>query len=411
MTAALLIIGSELTSGIISDSHSRLIAHDLSLAGIRVTRIVMIPDDGTIRVILGTLTKENDIVIVTGGLGPTSDDMTRRAIAEAAGVRLVQNPAVLSWLAGKVASVSGANEILTFFPEGFTPIDNPNGTAQGFQGFVGKGERKTFLVALPGPPREMDPMWEGSVLPQIRSYAGRNERESEYSVYLLYEAQLENLLEKCAVPGVAWGTRFQDYRISLYLSGPRGACASLAEKLGTLAGPGLVVEGDREAVTDLEDLLLAKKEMISCAESLTGGLVGKLLTDRAGSSEWYWGSANTYANSAKHAILGVSSDILDGVGPVSEECALAMAEGIRKISGTALSLSTTGYAGPTGEDVGKVWFGFSSAGRPAKAVCLRFTTRGREEIRRRASAAALILARAYREGEDIAAIAERWSYL
>ena len=165
MKASFIIIGTELTRGIIQDSHGSLLSKELTHMGVHVSEIVIVPDDGSIEKILEALMRSNDVVIITGGLGPTSDDMTRPVIAEAAGVGLVRNPEAWSFLLGRLGDKAyGANERQAMIPEGFSIIENRNGTAPGFYGY-GNG---TLLISLPGPPREMTPMLYDSVLPLLR---------------------------------------------------------------------------------------------------------------------------------------------------------------------------------------------------------------------------------------------------
>ena len=158
--ASLIVIGSELTRGIIQDKHTILVSHELSKMGIHFSESVVIPDDGTIREVIGALLRNNDIVLLTGGLGPTTDDMTRSAIAEAAGVELVRDEGAWNHLLETLKDRAyGANEKQAYIPKGFNLIPNPNGTAPGFWGEV-KG---TLVVSMPGPPREMEPMFENYV--------------------------------------------------------------------------------------------------------------------------------------------------------------------------------------------------------------------------------------------------------
>jgi len=412
-TVSLIIIGTELTRGIIGDKHGQVISTELSHLGYSVQKIIIVPDDGSIQGVLGDCIGQSDVVLVTGGLGPTSDDMTRKAIADAAAVALVKNEAAYAWLYAKVGErIHGANEIQTMFPSGFDPIPNPNGTAQGFWGVIPEGNRQVVCISMPGPPREMDPMFFDYVLPYLGKLRGHEDlSRDEYSSFLVAESKLEELCQKAAVPGVSWGDRFQDFRISLYLTGDAPKRQEFARKLRNLMGSELLVDGDVEAVSLLDDRLVSDKLTICCAESCTGGLLGKLLTDRAGSSDWFWGSLVTYANEAKHAVLGVGEDILSTYGAVSGECAIAMAEEALGKSGASLAISTTGFAGPTGEQVGLVWFGFARAGQASQAVKLEFSSYGRESIRRRASVAACLLAIRYLDGTRLLDTTNAWQYI
>ena len=192
--ASLIVIGSELTRGIIQDKHTILVSHELSKMGIHFSESVVIPDDGTIREVIGALLRNNNIVLLTGGLGPTTDDMTRSAIAEAAGVELVRDEGAWNHLLETLKDRAyGANEKQAYIPKGFNLIPNPNGTAPGFWGEV----RGTLVVSMPGPPREMEPMFRSSVLPLLRKNLGiKEEDRDEYSTFLISEAKLEELTKE-----------------------------------------------------------------------------------------------------------------------------------------------------------------------------------------------------------------------
>lgn len=174
------------------------------------------------------------------------------------------------------------------------------------------------------------------------------------------------------------------------------------------------LEAPEKASDALVDILSSKGLTISCAESATCGLVAKLLTDRSGSSAWYWGGAETYANQAKSRILGVSEELLSNPkrGPVTAECAQQMADGMRTLSGTDVSLSVTGIAGPTGDEPGKpvgtVYFGFSSNFRETQTIRVLVKAQSREQYRSMFASAVLVLARAYVLGLSMIDIASTW---
>ena len=407
--ASLIVIGSELTRGIIQDKHTILVSHELSKMGIHFSESVVIPDDGTIREVIGALLRNNDIVLLTGGLGPTTDDMTRSAIAEAAGVELVRDEGAWNHLLETLKDRAyGANEKQAYIPKGFNLIPNPNGTAPGFWGEV----RGTLVVSMPGPPREMEPMFRSSVLPLLRKNLGIKEEErDEYSTFLISEAKLEELTKE-ADPSLDWGTRFQDYRISLYVSGGDQEERQRAiGKLRALTGKKRVVDGDKTALGILVEDLKKRGETISCAESCTGGLAASNLTSLPGSSLYMMGSVTSYFLSVKERVLGVKKDTLDRYGAVSEECALEMAEGVRNLISSDWAFSITGVAGPDkseGKEVGTVCLGFSGKDRKPVSVTIRFFSYGRESIRRRSTAASFILMKAYMDGEDIREIVQGW---
>ncbi|AEC02446.1 nicotinamide-nucleotide amidohydrolase family protein [Parasphaerochaeta coccoides] len=421
--ATICIIGTEITRGIITDRHGQHLAAELTRLGYRVNRIVVLPDDGTIEGGLKANLDHSDVVLVTGGLGPTSDDMTRRVIADMAGVRLVTDPYAWQLVYERMGErIHGPNERQALIPEGFTVLENPRGTAPGFRGFIPiSGEngvtRHVACAAMPGPPLELNGMFEDLVRPWLASLRGHHETSrDEYSVYLLGESVLEAKYAEAARDGVQWGTRFQPHRISLYVTGSsEDARRETMIRLRRILGTELVANGNMEAVDALSDLLLEKGMMLSCAESCTSGYLSKLLTDRAGSSAWFWGGMVTYADQSKICLLGVRKATLEKHGAVSGQCVAEMAEGMLHASGTSLAISISGIAGPDGgtEDkpVGEVWFGFASPEQKTEVVRLRFTTWGRDSIRRRAAVAACVLARAFLEKRPLLDITGAWLYI
>ena len=409
MKASLIMIGTEITRGIIQDSHGVLLSRELTHLGVHVAEIVSLPDDGTIGPVLSALMRSSDLIIITGGLGPTTDDMTRSVIAGCAGVPLTKDAGCWDFLLGRLGDRAyGANEKQAYIPEGFTMIPNHNGTAPGFYGYGGS----TLLISLPGPPREMHPMLYDSVLPLLRDKLDLPQAErDEYTSFITAEAKLEELYED-ADSSLDWGTRFQDYRISLYVSGKTraerdSAIAKLREKLGKYR----LVEGDADALTMAIDALRRSGSTVSVAESCTGGLLSMLLTERAGASEYMLGSVTSYAASVKADVLGVPESVIREKGTVSPECAIAMADGVRRLTGSDYSVSVTGVAGPDedeGKSVGTVHLGFSSARRESVAISVHFSSWGRASIRRKSVVTALLLLSAYISGEDIARIASTW---
>ncbi|MDT4760973.1 nicotinamide-nucleotide amidohydrolase family protein [Sphaerochaeta sp. PS] len=417
-SASLFIIGTELTRGVIADKHCQVISSQLTQLGYRVDRMVLVPDDGTIESVLKDCIDNCDVVIITGGLGPTSDDLTRSIVAKIAHVPLVRDEETFAVLYKRIGErIWGANEQQAMIPLGFESIPNPNGTAAGFRGFIPDGERSIACVAMPGPPREMDPMFFDAVLPWLAQLIGHDDfSRTEYSTFLIAEAKLEELCRQVSSPGIQWGTRFQDLKISLYLVGDsEQKRQEMALHLKGVVGPSLVVEGDVMPLDLLTALLKRDGLTISCAESCTSGYLAKLLTDESGSSSWFWGGAATYSNDAKKKMLGVREKTLEAFGAVSGECASEMAEGMLALSCSDYAISITGIAGPTGgsaeKPVGMVWFGFAAKGRETQAVKLQFTSWGRVSVRRKASVAALILASRYINGDVLLDTVRKWQYI
>jgi nicotinamide-nucleotide amidase len=417
-SAALFIIGTELTRGVIADRHTQVISSQLTQLGYRVDRMVLVPDDGTIGDVLMDCIDNCDLVVMTGGLGPTSDDMTRTIVANLAKVPLVRDREAFDTLHARIGErIWGANEQQTMIPQGFELIPNPLGTAPGFKGFIPNGERQIACVAMPGPPREMNPMFFDQVIPWLAQLIGHDDfSRSEYSTFLIPESKLEELCKSISFNGMQWGTRFQDLKISLYLvDGSEADRTEMANRLRSLVGACLVVDGDVQPTTLLTTLLEERGETISTAESCTSGYIAKLLTDQPGSSAWFWGGVASYANEAKKQLLGVRSETLEQEGAVSEACVLEMAEGMRRTSGSDWSLSVSGIAGPDGgtpeKPVGTVWFGFASKTRESTAVKVHIASYGRDSVRRRASVMALILATQYIKGACLLDTVKKWQYI
>ena len=410
MRASLIIIGTELTRGIIQDKHGPLVSKELTKIGVHVSQIVAIPDDGTIQSIMSALMKSNDILIITGGLGPTADDMTRSVIAASAGVPLIKNERCWNHLVSRMGEerARGANEKQAYIPEGFEVIDNPNGTAPGFYGYG----KDTLMISLPGPPREMEPMFYSTVLPLIRKVLNLpEEKRDEYSSFLTPEAKLEELCSE-ADSELEWGTRFQDYKISLYVSGKDKAARDKAiESIRAKVGPTRLVDGNTGALEILISELKERGATVSCAESCTGGLASSLLTSLPGSSAFMLGAVTSYATDVKKNVLKVSDDTIEKYGVISKECALEMAEGVRSIMDSDYSFSITGVAGPDLQEdksVGTLCFGFSSRYRESESIEIHLRSWGRESVRRRASIAAFILLSGYIRGESTEEIAKSW---
>ena len=408
-TASLIVIGSELTRGIIQDRHGQLVSRELTHIGVHMNEIVALPDDGSVSHVLSALKKNNDIIIVTGGLGPTGDDMTRNAIAESYGVPLVEDPSCMEFLKKRLGSrASGANLKQAYIPEGFSVMPNPNGTAPGFYGTDGN----SLILALPGPPREMEPMFFSYALPVIRKALRLPESErDEYSSFITAEARLEELMEQCG-PGLDWGTRFQDYKISVYVSGgDKGQRDKAVSSLMDEVGPFRLVPGCVDALDILIAKLEEKKLTISAAESCSGGLASERLTSRPGSSSFFLGGVVSYSPAVKMDILGVDRQIVKRYGVVSAECAMAMADGVRKVCRSDVAFSITGVAGPDmseGKAVGTVYIGFSSKDRETESVLLDFSSWGRDSVRRKSIVSAFLLTSCYIDGYDIADIVKGW---
>jgi nicotinamide-nucleotide amidase len=410
-------VGTELSEGVILNTHFRFLGSALRSVGIFVLKGVELPDEAIrFESELRLALQEAELVVITGGLGPTSDDLTREVAAAAAEVALEFRQELWDDLVRRYGAVSpggrplaAANRRQAHIPAGFAVLPNHHGTAPGFVGEVGG----SLLAALPGPPRELEPMFTQELLPRLvpEGRAGKPGEELVGTVLLTPESVLEDALQRLReklpeAAGVLWGTRVADDRIVLTLrfgtnAGREALFGALCGELGEL----LVRRGETAPVERLFRALVDRGLSIAFAESCTGGLLSKLLTDLPGSSQVFWGGVVSYDNEAKSRLLGVDSALLESFGAVSPESAAAMSNGLLNLSGAGLGVAVTGIAGPEGgtpdKPVGTVWV----SGRIAQGrhVCLGFRFRGtRDMVRRRSAVAAFLVAECLVEGRETA---------
>lgn len=418
LTAAILSLGTEITSGVIQDTHGRFLASELSAMGVQVKRIWLMQDEPEVIPAVRTLVEEHGLVLITGGLGPTSDDLTREAISEAAGISLVFDSPLWEDLKSRYGlSKAEANRKQAMVPEGFQVLPNANGTAPGIWGKVGR----CLIAALPGPPRELEPLFQHLLRPvlveQLQLHA---QDEAEVSCFLIPEAMLEDACLKAGrnMPGVQWRTRFQAHRISLYLVG--GTSRQREEfivKLQHEFGEALVRRGDTEAAALLLETLKQAKAQLVSVESCTGGMIGALITNIPGSSDGYWGGFITYDNEAKQSAVGVGNSTLETNGAVSEAAVLEMAEGALERSTADVSVAVSGVAGPSGgtpeKPVGTVWLAVSRRSAQgtihSRAFHFLFGSR-RDIVRRRAAVAALLLTEIMVRKPESLDMVQYWHY-
>jgi nicotinamide-nucleotide amidase len=377
MTCAVLCIGTELTRGELTDTNGPFLAASLTDVGFHVVEEVLVDDDrDRIMAAIERLARQVKVIVATGGLGPTTDDMTTEAVAGVLGVRLARDADSLEHIRrrfeklGRTMSESNAKQ--ADFPEGAEILPNPIGTAPGFS--VNAGECVAFF--MPGVPREMRKMFEEQVLPRIRPMAPKNSYQLRLRSFGLPESVVGERLDgvERAFPGVTIGYRahFPEIEVKVLAraasqNAARDLCErATAEVKGRLAD---VVYGEAEDTYAgvVGRTLRGKGYTFAIAESCTGGLVGHMITREPGASDFLLVDAVTYANSAKTRLLGVDEEVIRWHGAVSSEVAAAMAEGVRRVSGADVALALTGVAGPTGgsadKPVGTVFIAVAAAGR------------------------------------------------
>ena len=353
---------------------------------------MQLPDDAAVfRAELARAADEADLVIVTGGLGPTTDDLTREVAADLAAAPLEFHPEawdrILERFAGRAVPESNRKQATA--PAGFALLPNANGTAPGFHGTIGRA----LVVALPGPPGELRPMFLDLVVPLLRDRfaLGAAPQVLRGTAFMTPESALEEALRACRREGVSWGTRVEEDRIAFSLrGGGTGEREAFFRDLVAALGPVKVCREEIRPARLALDALSAAGLVLVTAESCTGGLVGRYLTDVPGSSRWFWGGVISYADAAKERFLGVPSDLLERHGAVSAETVCAMARGALAVSGAGLALAISGIAGPDGgtpdKPVGTVWIATARPGAPPEAVACRFSG-NRDAVRRKAAVA------------------------
>ena len=371
MIAEVLATGDEIRSGALVDTNSAYISEKIEELGINITRHNCVGDDeNELSTILLELADRADIIIVSGGLGPTLDDLSREAAARAAGIPLKLDSKVLekieNFFVSRQINMPDNNFRQAQFPQGAEILENPIGTAPGFSLKIGRG---TFFF-LPGVPTEMRKMLNEQVIPRIR-------RELKVPYYYetktistvgLGESALEEKLSDFPglFPDLKLGFRasFPEVQVKLYQKNS-DECALVREQEKAITwikeklGRKIISLTGQPMATVIGDLLVQQKATLAVAESCTGGLIANWLTDQPGSSDYFLLAAVTYANAAKQNVLGVPPTILEKWGAVHEETAKAMATGVKKLSNATYAIATTGIAGPAGgspeKPVGTVW--------------------------------------------------------
>ncbi len=377
MRAEILSTGDEVRSGAVVDTNAAFMAEALESHGIAVCRHTTIGDDvGLIAEALQAIAGRVDMALVSGGLGPTADDVTAEAAAQAAGVRLVELPDALvqveRFFTSRGLAMSPANRKQALLPEGAAMLDNPEGSAPGFRMMIGSCR----FYFLPGVPREMKPMLARHVLPDVEKghrTDGMVHRVAVVTTFGLPESVVGEKLQDLAPMDdrlrIGLRVLFPEIHVRIYGHGHQPdsleeAMRQLTDTIrGRLGKRVLSVEGDSLPKV-LGKMLIARKASLALAESCTGGLLAKQLTDVPGSSGFFRLSAVTYANEAKIAVLGVAPETLQRHGAVHEATAREMAEGARRVAQADFALSTTGIAGPDG----------GSPEKPVGTICIGLAT-------------------------------------
>lgn len=397
--------GSELLLGTTLNTHGRFFGRELFALGLRVQRQTTVPDGDAIRDALAEAVTRADVVLVTGGLGPTSDDITREATAEVLGVELIQDEAALrsleEFFAKRNKVMVPDNLKQAQVPVGADVLPNPNGTAPGIYvppRLNGRANCAVFL--LPGPPRELYPMFEAEVVPRLKSLAGVNVGVEILTLKFtgLGESEIHHEVDAklAAIEGLEFGYCARLAEVDVRLIGSEAAIARGREVvLGSFAKQCFSDDG-----SELEEVVVREMirsgQRLAVAESCTGGLIADRITNVPGASEVLTHGFVTYSNAAKREVLGVNAGDLEREGAVSEVVAKQMAEGALKASGADVAVAVTGIAGPGGgteaKPVGTVFLALAQ--KDGSTVAIRqFHPRDRMGFKRAVSQGALDLVR------------------
>lgn len=376
MNAEILSVGTELLMGQIANTDAQYLSRGLNELGINVYYHTVVGDNpGRLQQQLRQAWERSDLIITTGGLGPTEDDLTKEAVAEFLGLPLeLHQPsleAMARYFAGIGRTMTPNNEKQAYFPKGCLVLDNPNGTAPGC---LVEREGRVFVV-LPGPPRELNPMFDNHVRPYLMQRGDAKITSRMLHIFGMGESEaayrLRTMIERQDNPTLATYVGKGDVLLRITArtaldADPEPLLAPAVQEVEALLG-GVVISDRDETLPEVVVRLLASQgKTLACAESCTGGLLSSMIVDVPGASGVLLEGAVTYSNEAKMRRLAVPEAVLAQHGAVSEACARAMAEGMRAASGADFALATTGIAGPGGgtpeKPVGLIYAALASAG-------------------------------------------------
>ncbi len=369
--------GTELCLGDTINTNAAWIGQRMAALGLEVARQTIVPDGGAVREAIEEAAARADVVLISGGLGPTNDDVTRESTAELLGLSMQQDAAVTAHLESyfnkRNKPVSAATLRQAMVPVGAVVMDNAFGTAPGLyfpaELAAARGWH-SHLFLLPGPPRELKPMVESWVEPRLRALLpdGDTRRVIYLRITGIGESDIVEKVEKDleAIAGLELGYCIGKGDVDVRLAGQIGPVEQAATLVRERLGDCIVSEDRRVLEEVLVQELAARGQWLATAESCTGGYLSSRITDVSGSSRVFGHGFITYANEAKAQHLGVPLALIESHGAVSEEVATAMAEGCLRVSGADHALAITGIAGPTGgtegKPVGTVFVGLASKG-------------------------------------------------
>src|SRR4029077_20444049 len=402
MRAIVINTGTELLLGDVQDAHLAFIAREILPLGLRIEERRTVPHSDIIRRTLTELFPRCEILFLTGGLGPTTDDITREMVAEALGLELHQDPQLLVWLQKRL-QVRGIKWTLGISRQadviaGAQVLPNEYGSASGFylKANITARVQSPHVFVLPGPPRELQPMFRKFAMPILKSIieVPLPAQRRSYSIAGVGESLVEKAIgEKVlAIPGIELGYCARPGEVEVRVIGHPNAIQAADAIIRGELGLSIFSDNDEALEGVVVRLLKQRKQTLATAESCTGGLIADKITNMSGASEVFLAGYVTYANSAKSEGLNVDSKLIDKNGAVSEAVARAMAEGARLRAASTFGLATTGIAGPTGgsdeKPIGTVYIALASGDSETVARKFLFPT-DRETFKQLAAQAAL----------------------
>ncbi len=360
--AVILSTGDEITTGKVVDTNANYLADKLHENGIDLAAVITVGDvPERLEWAWRTGIQLGDVVISTGGIGPTADDLTTETIARITGRKLFRHEPSVETMRRMFATINRTmpenNLKQADFPEGAEVIPNPLGTAPGFHLPVADGGRVSHLIVMPGVPREMKPMMENWVVPWLAKNRGTNKVFAVriFQTFGISESGLDQAVLGLIKPEegrVAFRASFPQISMRITVEGEPGEAErkleELSERVRAKISNYLFAEGDSSMEEVVAQLLTHHGIKLAVAESCTGGLIGNRLTNVPGSSKFLLADLVTYSNETKQSLLGVSDATLSTHGAVSEECVREMAAGVRKRVGADIGVATSGIAGPDG---------------------------------------------------------------
>lgn len=412
MKAELIFTGTEVILGHILNTHAQYLGVKLSGMGIEIILNTTVGDSRELMLsVLRQALERSELIIITGGLGPTTDDLTAEVVADVLRVPLIQDQeslhAIKDIFQSRSMNMPQSNVKQTYFPQGSIILPNGNGTAPG--ALIERNNK--IIILLPGPPHELKPMFEDSVVPLLSGKISSSE-VVKYRIFKLTgisESAVQDLLKDLGGqgnPGIAYMAKPGEIQVRISARAAddeqaEGLLEELSGKIKLLLDKYIFALDEEILEEQVGKLLLENGLTLGTAESCTGGMIASRLTDIPGSSEYFKGGIVSYTNEVKNRVLGVGQEILNTFGAVSGETAGAMARGAREKTNADLGLSVTGVAGPGGGTAkkprGLVYIALAAAD---KVICREYHFAGsRAAVRQGSVNSALNLLRQYLTGK------------